>query len=71
MPPVDQVLHILGQPGRVWCGLLSPRTLQVLAVMLQGQRRLISQHQIGHIVGQINENWLVVVHFTVILSSRN
>ena len=44
MPPVDQVLHILGKPGRVWCGLLSPRTLQALVVMLQGLRRLISQH---------------------------
>ena len=23
--PIDQELHILGQPGRVWCGILSPR----------------------------------------------
>ena len=31
MHPIDQVLHILGQPGRVWCGILSLRTLQALA----------------------------------------
>ena len=61
MHPIDQVLHILGQPGRVWCGILSLRTLQALAVMLLGQSRLISRLQIGHIVGQIKENWLVVV----------
>ena len=71
MPPVDQVLHILGQPGRVWCGILSPRALQALAVELQGQGRLLSQHQIGHFVGQVNESRLVVVHCTVILSTRN
>ena len=41
-PPVDQVLHILGQPGRVWCGILAPRTLHALAVMLHGEMRLIS-----------------------------
>ena len=68
MPPVDQVLHILGPPGRVWCGILSPRALQALAVVLQG---LISQHQIGHFVGQVNESRLVAVHCTVILSTRN
>ena len=36
MHPTDQELHILGQPGRVWCGILSARTLQALAVMLLG-----------------------------------
>ena len=56
MHPIDQELHILGQPGRVWCGILSPRTLQALAVMLLGQRRLISQLQIGHIVAQTKES---------------
>ena len=66
MPPIDQVLHILGQPGRVWCGILSPKSFQALAVMLQGQRRLFSRHQIGHIVGQIKESRLVVVHCRVI-----
>ena len=63
--------HILGQPGRVWCGILSLRTLQALAVMLLGQSRLISRLQIGHIVGQIKENWLVVVRCSLLLSSRN
>ena len=62
MHPNDQELHILGQPGRVWCGVLSPGTLQALAVVLLGQLRLISQLQIWHIVGQIKESWLVVVH---------
>ena len=37
----------------VWCGILAPKALQVLAVVLQEERRLISQHQIRHIVGQI------------------
>ena len=69
MHPIYQELHIPGQPGRVWCGILSPRTLQALAVMLLGQRRLISQLQIGHIVGQIKESWLSVVHCSVILST--
>ena len=67
MHPIDQKMHILGQPRRVWCGILSPRTLQALAVMLLGQRRLISQHQIGHIVGQIKERWLSVAHCSMIL----
>ena len=70
MHPIDQELHILGQPGRVWCGILSKGTLQAVAVMLLGQRRL-SQLQIGHIVGQIKDSGLVVVHCSVILSSRN
>ena len=51
----EQVLHILGQPDMVWCGILAPKTLQALAVVLQGERRLISQHQIRHIAGQIKE----------------
>ena len=55
MSPVDQVLHILGQPGRVWCGIFAPRALQGLTVMLHGEMRLISQRLIGHFVGQINE----------------
>ena len=71
MPPIEQVLHVLGQPGRVWCGISSPRTLQALVVMLHGKRWLISQHQIEHIAGQINESLLVVVHCSEILSSRN
>ena len=51
--------------------IMSKRTLQALAVMPLGQRRLISQLQIGHIVGQIKDSGLVVVHCSVILSSRN
>ena len=54
MHPINQVLHILGQPGRFLCRILSPRTLQALAVMLLGQWRLISRLPIGQIVGQIN-----------------
>ena len=51
---------VLGQPGRVWCAILAPRTLQVLAVMLQEERRLNYQLQIRPIVGQIKKNvgWL-------------
>ena len=55
MPPVEQVLHILGQHDMVWCGILAPNPLQALAVVLQEERRLISQHQIRHIAGQIKE----------------
>ena len=55
MPPVDQMLHTPGQPGSVWCGILAPRTLQALVVMLQGEMRLIPQHLTGHLVGQMNE----------------
>ena len=32
------------------------KTLQALAVVLQERKRLISQHQIRHIVGQIKES---------------
>ena len=39
----------------VWCGILAPKTLQALAVVLQEIRMLISQHQIRNIVGQIKE----------------
>ena len=31
----------------------APKTLQALAVVLQEERRLISQYEIRHIVGQI------------------
>ena len=55
MPPAEQVLHILGQPDLVWCGILAPKTVQALTVVLQEERRLIYQHQIRHIVGQIKE----------------
>ena len=55
MPPAEQVLHILGQHDMVWCGILAPKTLQALAMVLQGERRLMSQYQIRHIVGQIKE----------------
>ena len=51
----EQVLHILGQHDMVWCGILAPKTPQALAVVLQEERMLISQHQIRHIVGQIKE----------------
>ena len=52
MPPAEQVLHILGQHDLVWCGI---KPLQALAEVLQEERRLISQHQIQHITGQIKE----------------
>ena len=39
----------------IWCGILAPKTLRALAVVLQEERRLISQHKIRHIVGQIKE----------------
>ena len=39
----------------VWCEILAPKTLQALAVALQEERRLIAQHQIRHIAGQIKE----------------
>ena len=39
----------------VWCGILAPKTLQALAVVLQEERRPVSQHQIRHIVGKIKE----------------
>ena len=55
MPLAEQVLHILVQHEMVWFGILAPKTLQALAVVLQEERRLISQHQIQHIVGQIKE----------------
>ena len=55
MPPAEQVLRILGQQEMVWCRILAPKTLQALAVVLQEERRLISQHQIRHIVVQIKE----------------
>ena len=53
--PTEQVLLILGQQDTVWCGILAPKTLQALAVVLQEERRLIPQDQIRHIVGQIKE----------------
>ena len=34
---------------------MAPKTLQALAVVLHGERRPISQHQIRHIAGQIKE----------------
>ena len=37
----------------VWCGILAPKSLQALAVVLQEERRLISQLQIRHGVGKI------------------
>ena len=52
MPPTEQALHILGQHDFVWCGILAPKTPRALAVVLQEERRLISQHKIRHIVGQ-------------------
>ena len=39
----------------VWCGILAPKTLQALAVVLQEERSLILQLHIRHIVGQIKE----------------
>ena len=71
--PIQQTCIPLtkGQSGRVWCGILSTRTLKTLAVMLLGQWTLISQHQIWHIVSQVKESWLAVGHCSVILSSRN
>ena len=55
MTPAEQVLQILGQQDMVWCGMLAPKTLRALVVVLQEERRLISQHQIRHIVGQLKE----------------
>ena len=55
MPPAEQVLHIVGQHDMVWCRILAPTTLQALAAVLQEERRLIFQHKIRHIVGQIKE----------------
>ena len=55
MPSAEQVLHILGQHDMVWCEILAPKTLQALAVVLQEERMLISQHKIRHIFGQIKE----------------
>ena len=55
MAPAEQVLHILGQHDMVWCGILAPKALQALAVVLHEERGLISQHRIRHIVGQIKE----------------
>ena len=39
----------------VWCGILAPKRLQALAVVLQEERRLITQHQIQQMFGQIKE----------------
>ena len=47
MPPTQQMLHILGQPGRVWCGILTPSIFMIHVVR--------PQPQIQHIVGQIKE----------------
>ena len=54
----EQVLHILGQHDMVWCGILAVwhKKLQALAVVLEEERRLISQHRIRHIAGQIKES---------------
>ena len=55
MPPAEQALHIMGHLDMVWSGILAPKTLQALAVVLQEERRLISQHQGRDIVGQIKK----------------
>ena len=55
MPPAEQLLHILGQHNMAWYGILAPKPLQALAVVLQEGKKLISQHQIRHIAGQIKE----------------
>ena len=55
MPAAEQVLHILGKHDMGWCGILALKTHQALAVVLLEARRLISQHQIRHIVVQIKE----------------
>ena len=55
MAPAEQALHILGQQDMVCCGILAPKTLQGITVVLQEERRLISQLQFRHIVGQIKE----------------
>ena len=55
MPPAEQVLHILGQHDMVFNGILAPKSLQALAVVLQEEKSLISQHQSRHIAGQIKE----------------
>ena len=56
-----------------WCGILAPKTLKALAMVLQEERRLISQHKIRHIVGQIKELSVgcgALQPESVILSSR-
>ena len=53
--PAEQMLHILGQPGSVLCGILTPSILMIHVVMLQEERHLIPQPQIQHIVSQIKE----------------
>ena len=55
MTPTEQMLHILGQPGRVLCGILTPSILMIHVVMLQEERNLIPQPQIQHIASQIKE----------------
>ena len=39
----------------VWYEILAPKPLMALAVVLQEEKRLISQHQIRQIAGQIKE----------------
>ena len=66
MPPAEQVLHILGQHDMVWCGKLASKHLQALAMVLQEERRLFSQHQIWHIA----DCRLAVVFCSLILPCR-
>ena len=55
MVPAEQALHSLGKHDMAWCGILAPKTPHALAAVLQEEKRLISQHLIRHIVGQIKE----------------
>ena len=61
MVPPEQVLHILEQHNVVWCGILAPKTLQALAVVLQEEKRLISQHQIWLMLVRLKDRLLAVV----------
>ena len=45
MPPAEQVLHILGQHDMFWSGILTPKTLHALSVVLEKERRLISAYR--------------------------
>ena len=54
---IKMALHILGQPDKVWCRIQAPRSLKVHAVVLQTERRPISQNQL---VGWIKKkSWMV------------
>ena len=55
MPPAEQVIHILGQPDLDLVWNTGTKTSPGSSVVLQEERRLIFQHQIRHIVGQIKE----------------